>query len=145
MKKVSYTGPRSMHFEGFPEKCERSSERSSESSLIFLPNQQKLISDGEYDHIVEAYPHEVRYLRCQKLPSEERVVLGKRKGQANSAKPRDPKKAKQFDGNKLHIAANKIKSVKSKKGGKGKTFKKAAPEVVEAEKSTHSDKGTRKK
>lgn len=142
MKKILYTGPRAVHFEGFEEKC----ERSCKGSLIFLPNQQKLISDGEYDHIREAYPHEVKYLRCQKLPSEERVVLGKRKGQANSAKPRDPEKAKQLDGNKLHIAAAKAKAEQAKKDDKSKADKQAPPEDVAVDRPIEDKKkNTRKK
>ena len=145
MKKVSYTGPMQRHFEGFGKSC----ERTCKGSLIFLPNQQKLISDGEYDHIREAYPHEVKYLRCQKLPSEERVVLGKRKGQANSAKPRDPAKAKQMDGNLLHLAAAKVKQAKAKTGNKGKGDKQAPPENVVVdrpiEEKKDKQKDTRKK
>lgn len=99
MKKVTYYGKNTVSFEGFSKAC----ERSCEGALFFMPNQQKRITDGEYEHILSKYPHEVINLEVHKNPMDEKILLGKRKGAANSVSLRDPNKAKQFDGNKLHL------------------------------------------
>jgi len=102
MKKVTYLGPSPASFINFPEDC----ERTCEGSIHFLPGQQKLVSDSEYEYILLNVENK-KYIRIQKLPTEEKVVLGKRKGVANSEKLRDETKAIQFDGNKLHIDAKR--------------------------------------
>lgn len=121
MKKVTYVGPNQTSFEGFDKSC----ERSCKGALIFLPGQQKLITDDELKHIGDNCSHEMPNIRCQKLPTEERVLLGKRKGAANSAKPRSPEKAKQFDGNRLHL--EKAKEAAKKEGSSDKKEDKKDP------------------
>lgn len=101
MKKVTYYGLNPASFEGFPEGC----ERSCKGALFFSPNQQKLVSDAEYKHILSAYPHEAQNFEEYSDLKSERVLLGKRKGAANAVNLRDPEKVKQYDGNKLHVEA----------------------------------------
>lgn len=101
MKKVTYYGLNPASFDGFPVGC----ERSCEGALFFSPNQQKLITDGEYGHIVSAYKHEAENFDVHADAKGEKVLLGKRKGAANAFNLRDPKKVKQYDGNQLHVKA----------------------------------------
>lgn len=121
MKKVTYIGPSPVSFINFPEDC----ERTCKGSIHFLPNQQKIISDSEYESIMKEA--DVKHFRVHKLPMDEKVVLGKRKGVANSENLRDETKAMQFDGNKLHIKAKKDSS---KKVDKILKIKKDKKEIV---------------
>ena len=101
MKKVTYYGLNPTSFEGFPKDC----ERSCEGALFFSPNQQKLVSDSEYEHLKSAYPHEAGNFEVHSDAKSEKVLLGKRKGAANAINLRDPKKVQQYDVNQLHIDA----------------------------------------
>jgi hypothetical protein len=116
VKKVTYYGLNPASFEGFPEGC----ERSCDGALFFSPNQQKLITDGEYEHVTSAaYKHEAGNFEVHADAKGEKVLLGKRKGAANSINLRDPKKVQQYDGNQLHVDAKSAKDLAESKEGSG--------------------------
>ncbi len=123
MKKVTYRGSSLMSL-AMPDDMK---DRSCEGSLFFLPKQQKLISDEEYEYICDSHKEEAKLLRCQRMPLDEKIVLGKRKGLANSVNLRDAKDAKQYDGNKMHVEKAK------KEAAKKPSVKKVQPQQAKKE------------